>query len=99
MLSSYTNLTDTFAEDNPFHSMYKVVVDDVANIDPIIEDLSVIENVESVSATRELSKLFVSIQTVVNYISYGLVAVLALVSIVVINNALPSLPVARRSAS
>ena len=96
MLSSYTNLTDTFAEDNPFHSMYKVVVDDVANIDPIIEDLSVIENVESVSATRELSKLFVSIQTVVNYISYGLVAVLALVSIVVINNTIRLTVFARR---
>ena len=96
MLSSYTNLTDTFSSDNPFHSMYKVVVDDVANIDPIIEDLSLIENVESVSATRELSKLFVSVQTVVNYISYGLVAVLALVSIVVINNTIRLTVFARR---
>ena len=96
MLSGYTNLTDTFAEDNPFHSMYKVVVDDVANIDSIIEQLRVIENVESVSATRELSKLFVSIQRVVNYASYGLVAVLALVSIVVINNTIRLTVFARR---
>ncbi len=96
MLQNYTNLMDTFSEDNPFHSMYKVVVDDVSNIDSIIEQLRVIENVESVSATRELSKLFVSIQRVVNYVSYGLVAVLALVSIVVINNTIRLTVFARR---
>ena len=73
-----------------------MVVDDVSNIDAIIEQLRVIENVEIVSATRELSKLFVSIQRVVNYVSYGLVAVLALVSIVVINNTIRLTVFARR---
>ena len=96
MLSEYTNLMEAMAEDNPFHSMYVVTVDDVANLDAITAQLEAVENVFDVSTLRDVIELFLSLQMVVTYVSYGLVGVLALVSVVVINNTIRITVFARR---
>lgn len=85
-LADYTNLQEAFAQDNPFSALYRVTIDDVSNTAALAAQLRGIEGTDGVNALVEMSGLFVSIQKVVNYASYGLVAVLALVSVVVINN-------------
>ena len=86
MLSTYTNLQDAFANDNPFYPNYRVVVDSPDNIEAVSQQLRQIDGVYQVNAPLEMSKVFVSLQKIVSYACYGIVLVLAIVSIVVINN-------------
>ena len=86
MLKDYTNLREAFEDDNPFNPNYVVVVDDPNHISDIAARLRTIGGVEDVVAPVEMSRLFVTLQTAINYACYGIVAVLALVSMVVINN-------------
>ena len=85
-LSGFSNLQELFQNDNPLHANYVVVVDNPANIPAVAEALKQIPGVVDVNAVLEVSKIFVSLQRAITYTSYGLVAVLALVSIVVISN-------------
>jgi cell division transport system permease protein len=96
MLSDYPNLLTAFQEDNPFKANYRVVIQDVAQMQSVADQLKQISGVEKVKAPLELSRTFVSLQTAVNYASYGLVAVLAIVSMVVINNTIRITVFARR---
>lgn len=96
LLSEFTNLQEAFAEDNPFRPNYRVVLADIGEMQAVTAQLRNIEGVYSVRAPLELSQVFVSIQNVVSYASYGLVAVLALVSVVVINNTIRITVFARR---
>ena len=86
MLKDYTNLREAFEDDNPFNPNYVVVVDDPNHISDIAAQLRTIGGVEDVVAPVEMSRLFVTLQTAINYACYGIVAVLALVSMVVISN-------------
>ena len=62
MLSSYTNLQDAFANDNPFYPNYRVVVDSPDNIEAVSQQLRQIDGVYQVNAPLEMSKVFVSLQ-------------------------------------
>ena len=75
-----------FANDNPFTPNYRVTVDDPDNIEEVSAQLMQIDGVYSVKAPLAMADTFTSLQKVINYACYGLVAVLAIVSIVVINN-------------
>lgn len=86
MLSEYTNLREAFASDNPFYPNYRVVVDTPDNIPAVSEQLRTIDGVYQVNAPLEMSRIFTSLQMVITYACYGVVAVLGLVSMVVINN-------------
>ncbi len=86
MLADYTNLQQVFAEDNPFTPNYRVTVDNPDNIESVSAQLTQIDGVASVKAPLAMADTFTSLQTVINYACYGIVAVLAIVSIVVINN-------------
>lgn len=86
MLADYTNLQQVFAEDNPFMPNYRVTVDNPDNIEAVSAQLTQIDGVASVKAPLAMADTFTSLQTVINYACYGIVAVLAIVSIVVINN-------------
>lgn len=52
----------------------------------VSQQLRQIDGVYQVNAPLEMSKVFVSLQKIVSYACYGIVLVLAIVSIVVINN-------------
>ena len=80
MLSSYTNLQDAFANDNPFYPNYRVVVDSPDNIEAVSQQLRQIDGVYQVNAPLEMSKVFVSLQKIVSYACYGIVLVLAIVN-------------------
>ncbi|WP_300249913.1 permease-like cell division protein FtsX [uncultured Subdoligranulum sp.] len=80
------DLEASFASDNPFYPNYIVVVDNPDNIEAVSQQLEQIDGVDDVRAPLELSKVFVSLQTAVSYACYAVVIVLAVVSIVVINN-------------
>ena len=86
MLKDYTNLQQVFSNDNPFTPNYRVTVDDPDNIEEVSAQLMQIDGVYSVKAPLAMADTFTSLQKVINYACYGLVAVLAIVSIVVINN-------------
>ena len=102
VLSTYSDMLGSddllaaFKDDNPFHANYRVVLEDVGETAAISEKLGQIPGVYKVSALLELSKTFVSIQNIVNTASYGLVAVLALVSMVIVNNTIRITVFARR---
>ena len=68
MLSAYTSLQEVFADDNPFQRCYEVVVTDVSQIESILPQLQALEYVDDVSAPVDMSRLFVSLQNVVNYV-------------------------------
>ena len=86
MLKDYTNLQQVFQDDNPFTPNYRVTVDDPDNIEAVSAQLMQIDGVASVKAPLAMADTFTSLQQVINYACYGIVAVLAIVSIVVINN-------------
>ena len=86
MLKDYTNLQQVFQDDNPFTPNYRVTVDDPDNIEAVSAQLMQIDGVGSVKAPLAMADTFTSLQQVINYACYGIVAVLAIVSIVVINN-------------
>ena len=85
MLSDYINLQSAFANDNPFYPNYRVVVDSPDNIPAVKQQLEQIDGVYRVNAPLDLSNIFVSLQRTISYACYVVVGVLAIVSIVVIN--------------
>ena len=94
-MSEYADLFNDFEEDNPFHANYRVVLENLNQLDEMIAQLEQIDGVYSVSAPTQLSSVFLTIQRAVTYAGWALVAVLALVSVVVISNTI-RLPVFAR---
>ena len=95
-MSEYADLFNDFEEDNPFHANYRVVLEDLNQLDEMIAQLEQIDGVYSVSAPTQLSSVFLTIQRAVTYAGWALVAVLALVSVVVICNTIRLTVFARR---
>ena len=95
-MSEYADLFNDFEEDNPFHANYRVVLEDLNQLDEMIAQLEQIAGVYSVSAPTQLSSVFLTIQRAVTYAGWALVAVLALVSVVVISNTIRLTVFARR---
>ena len=89
-------LFDVFeGEENPFLANYKVVLQDVGQMEEIVPQLESISGVVDVNVPTGLSDLVVNIHKAVTVISVGLVVVLGFVSIVVISNTI-RLPVFAR---
>ncbi len=96
MLGQYTNLQEVFANDNPFRANYQVTLTDVSQMEAVVARLEGLGHIYRVNAPLAVQQLFLSLQKVITYGSYGLVAVLGLVSIVVINNTIRITVFARR---
>ena len=81
------DLFDVFeGEENPFLANYKVVLQDVGQMDEIVPQLESISGVVDVNVPTGLSDLVVNIHKAVTVVSVGLVVVLGFVSVVVISN-------------
>ena len=90
-------LFDVFeGEENPFLANYKVVLQDVGQMEEIVPQLESISGVVDVNVPAGLSDLVVNIHKAVTVISVGLVVVLGFVSIVVISNTIRLTVFARR---
>lgn len=85
-LEGYTNLKEMFQNDNPLLANYVVRADEPANISSVDAALQNVDGVRAVNSPQAMSDLFVSLQKAVTYVCYGLVIVLAIVSVVVISN-------------
>ena len=70
MLDEYANMYEAFENDNPFSANYRVVIEDISQLEQISDELGQIEGVATVSAPLELSQAFTSIQRVVSYASF-----------------------------
>ncbi|WP_294456641.1 permease-like cell division protein FtsX [uncultured Allofournierella sp.] len=91
------DLFDVFeGEENPFLANYKVVLQDVGQMDEIVPQLESISGVVDVNVPTGLSDLVVNIHKAVTVVSVGLVVVLGFVSIVVISNTIRLTVFARR---
>lgn len=91
------DLFDVFeGEENPFLANYKVILQDVGQMDEIVPQLESISGVVDVNVPTGLSDLVVNIHKAVTVISVGLVVVLGFVSIVVISNTIRLTVFARR---
>ena len=91
------DLFDVFeGEENPFLANYKVVLQDVGQMEEIVPQLESISGVVDVNVPTGLSDLVVNIHKAVTVISVGLVVVLGFVSIVVISNTIRLTVFARR---
>ena len=91
------DLFDVFeGEENPFLANYKVVLQDVGQMEEIVPQLESISGVVDVNVPTGLSDLVVNIHKAVTVVSVGLVVVLGFVSIVVISNTIRLTVFARR---
>ncbi len=95
-MGEYADLFDVFEDGNPFLANYRVVLEDVSQLNEIIPQLQVIEGVQQVRAPVQLSDMFVNINSAITVISIGLVVVLGFVSVVVISNTIRLTVFARR---
>lgn len=85
-LEGYTNLKEMFQNDNPLLANYVVRADEPADISSVAAALQNVDGVRAVNSPQAMSDLFFSLQKAVTYVCYGLVIVLAIVSVVVISN-------------
>lgn len=83
-------------EQNPLAVNYRVVLEDVAQLNEILPQIQAIEGVQEVVAPAELSDVVVNVNNVVMYGCIGLVVVLGCVSVVVISNTIRLTVFARR---
>ena len=91
------DLFDVFeGEENPLYANYRVILQDVGQMDEIVPQLESIPGVVGVNVPTGLSDLVVNIHKAVTIISVGLVVVLGFVSVVVINNTIRLTVFARR---
>jgi cell division transport system permease protein len=95
-MGEYADLFDVFEDGNPFLANYRVVLEDVSQLNEIIPQLQVIQGVQQVRAPVQLSDMFVNINSAITVISIGLVVVLGFVSVVVISNTIRLTVFARR---
>lgn len=95
-MGDQAELFDAFQDDNPFLANYRVVLEDVGQLNEIIPKLQAIEGVKQVNAPVQLSDMFVNINNAVTMVSIVLVVVLGFVSVVVISNTIRLTVFARR---
>jgi len=84
---AYANVLDGYEGDkNPLYASFRVTISDLTQIDATTAQLRQLPGVDFVDEPSELAGTLVSLKTAVNVAGWGLVAVLAVVSLVVISN-------------
>ncbi|MDD2994209.1 MAG: permease-like cell division protein FtsX [Pygmaiobacter sp.] len=94
---AYANVLDGYEGDNnPLYASFRVTVDDLSKIKDTVAELAKLPGVDFVDAPSDLAGTLVSLKRAVNIGGWGLVAVLAAVSLVVIHNTIRITVFARR---
>ena len=94
---AYANVLDGYEGDNnPLYASFRVTVNDLSKIDDTVAELAKLPGVDFVDAPSDLAGTLVSLKRAVNIAGWGLVAVLAAVSLVVIHNTIRITVFARR---
>ena len=96
MMGEDAYIMEDLREDNPLRDEYRVVMKDVAFHDETVEAIKGISGVGSTNSEKEISDRLIQIKTVVNAVSYALVALLGAVSIFIISNTIKLAMFARK---
>lgn len=96
MMGEDAYIMEDLREDNPLRDEYRVVMKDVAFHDETVEAIKSISGVGSTNSEKEISDRLIQIKTVVNAVSYALVALLGAVSIFIISNTIKLAMFARK---
>ncbi len=96
MMGEDAYIMEDLREDNPLRDEYRVVMKDVALHDKTVDAIKGIEGVGSTNSEKEISDRLIQIKTVVNAVSYALVALLGAVSIFIISNTIKLAMFARK---
>ena len=94
---AYANVLDGYeGENNPLYASFRVTVDDLTRISETVDKLEKLPGVDFVDSPNELAGTLVTLKNTVNLAGWGLVAILAIVSLVVISNTIRLTVFARR---
>ena len=94
---AYANVLDGYeGENNPLYASFRVTVDDLTRISETVDKLEKLPGVDFVDSPSELAGTLVTLKNTVNLAGWGLVAILAIVSLVVISNTIRLTVFARR---
>lgn len=94
---AYANVLDGYAgENNPLYASFRVTVDDLSQMGQTVARLQQLPGVDFVDAPSDLARTLVTLKNTVAAAGWGLVAVLALISLVVISNTIRVTVYARR---
>lgn len=96
MMGEDAYIMEDLREDNPLRDEYRVVMKDVAFHDETVEAIKRISGVGSTNSEKEISDRLIQVRTVVNAVSYALVALLGSVSIFIISNTIKLAMFARK---
>lgn len=79
-------LLNWLVNDNPLQNSYRIVLTDLARMDETLEKISAISGVESVSASHDVATAVVSLKKAVSVAGSAIVIILAVVSLMIIEN-------------
>ena len=89
-------IMEDLREDNPLRDEYRVVMKDVSRHDETVEAIRGLEGVGGTNSEKEISDRLIQIRSVVNAVSYALMALLGAVSVFIIANTVKLAMFARR---
>ncbi|MBQ1270133.1 MAG: permease-like cell division protein FtsX [Clostridia bacterium] len=89
-------IMEDLREDNPLRDEYRIVMKDVSLHDETVEQLKAVSGVASTNSEKEISDRLMQMKSIVNAVSYTLIALLGAVSIFIISNTVRLAMFARR---
>ncbi len=95
-MGNYADLLEGYRDDNPMPASFRITVKDLEQLEATVTTLQTIEGVEYIKAPNDMAQILVTLESAVNWIALGLVAVLGLVCVVVIGNTIRLTVFARR---
>lgn len=95
-MGNYADLLEGYRDDNPMPASFRITVKDLEQLESTVNALQAIEGVEYIKAPSDMAQILVTLESAVNWIALGLVAVLGLVCVVVISNTIRLTVFARR---
>jgi cell division transport system permease protein len=83
-------------EENPLPDAYRVVVSDMSKFDYVVEKINGVENVLRIHENSALAKNLAALRNAVQYISFGIIILLLIVSLFIISNTIKVTMFSRR---
>jgi cell division transport system permease protein len=72
--------------ENPLPDLFKVSIDDMTKFDDTVSALQKVSNVDTVRDNRDIAQTLIQIRKTVTYVSFGIIAVLLIISLFIIAN-------------
>ena len=79
-------LLDWLLNDNPLQNSYRMVVSDLSLMDETLEEIQMIEGVETISASLEVAQAVTGLKQAVTVVGVSVIIILAAVSVIIVAN-------------